>query len=503
MEPEQTTVVELLSAAASYPWGADSVERLTTHGAHVFLAGAFALKIKRAVSYPYMDFSTLERRREVLARELAINRGSAPDIYLTLLPITREPDGGLAIDGTGTPVEWALKMRRFDQDRLLAQIARREPIGLDLAWSIADAVATSHASAAIAGDADGPGRLLRDATQIEQDFASAPEDTAIPAMHLVELIRHRLGQNAALLAARAAAGLVRRCHGDLHLANIVMWQGRPTLFDAIEFDERIATVDVLYDLAFLLMDLEVSGQRAAANAVLAHYLWRTRRPEDLAALAVLPQMLALRAAIRAMVGRERATALNEKGWRYLAAAQDFMVPRAPRLVAIGGLSGTGKSTLGAALAPLFGMSPGALHLRSDLERKAQAGVEPTERLPSQAYSEAASQAVYGALYDQARRALAAGHGVVVDAVFAKPSEREAIAQVAQAANASFTGLWLAAPIDVLRARVAARTGDASDATPETVALQGRYDTGPVDWARLDAGSGPDAVRAAALSLLKV
>lgn len=502
MEDDQAEVVEFLARADAYPWPVDDVERHSTHGAIVFLAGPYALKIKRAVRFAYMDFSTLDLRRQVLERELAINQPHAPAIYLDLVAVTRESDGRLALAGKGEAVEWALRMRRFEQSSLLADIARREALAPSLCEAVADAIAASHAAAPVVPDAEGPARLVRDAAAIEGAFAAAGSDAvASCALQVAELARHSVALHARLLALRARDGLVRRCHGDLHLANIVLWGGKPTLFDAIEFDEQIATVDVLYDLAFLLMDLEVAGQRAAANRILARWLWRTRRIGDLEALAVLPAMLALRAGIRAMVALQRAGAAGPDVTRYLDGAARFIAPPPPCLVVIGGLSGTGKSTLGAAIAPLFGASPGALHLRSDLQRKALADIEPTDRLPASAYDAHSSAAVYGALIAQARRALAAGHAVIIDAVFADASERARVEALAIELGLPFSGLWLEAPHSALRSRVVARRGDASDATPEVVDAQRGYDTGAITWTRLDASGGPDAVEAAARGAL--
>jgi predicted kinase len=294
---------------------------------------------------------------------------------------------------------------------------------------------------------------------------------------------------------------VRRCHGDLHLNNVVLWHGRPVLFDALEFDDDLATIDTLYDLAFLLMDLDVRGQRQAANEVLNRYLWRSGAALDLRGLGALPLLLGLRSTVRAMVTAERAG--QQKGseaqarhrseaGRYLDAALAYLAPPLPQLIAVGGLSGTGKSTLARALAPEIGPSPGAVHLRSDLERKSLSGVGETTRLGPETYTEAAREQVYASLCEKMRHVLAADHAVIVDAVFASPEARVAIEQVAVDLGVPIRGLWLEATPDTLLARVAARAGDASDATPEVVRAQLGYETGAFSpaWIRLDAGASP-------------
>jgi predicted kinase len=303
------------------------------------------------------------------------------------------------------------------------------------------------------------------------------------------------------LNARAAAGLVRRCHGDLHLNNIVLWRGRPLLFDAMEFDEELATIDTLYDLAFLLMDLDKRNQRRIANMVLNRYLLRSGADLDLHGLEALPLFLGLRAAIRAVVTAERAqqepAEIGDRDRQtardYLNSANAYLAPVAPRLIVVGGLSGTGKSTLARALAPELGPAPGAVHLRSDLERKRLHGVAETVRLAPDAYTQGASDAVYAVLYEKARNVLTARHTVIVDAVFAKLEERVKIEAVAVELGVRFLGVWLTARPEELVGRVATRRGDASDATPDIVRrqLDWHVDPLPETWKELDASGSPE------------
>jgi predicted kinase len=290
---------------------------------------------------------------------------------------------------------------------------------------------------------------------------------------------------------RRTGGMTRRCHGDLHLGNICLVDGEPTLFDAVEFNDRIACCDLLYDLAFLVMDLWDRGHRRHANRALNRYLWRTG---DWDGIALLPLFLSCRAAVRAKTSAWAAAVQEgdgEAGRRrteagaYLDLALAALDRPAPGLLALGGLSGTGKTTLALALAPGRGPVPGALLLRSDVLRKQLAGVAFEQQLYRGAYTEASSAEVYDRLGGLAARALDAGLCAIADAVFLKPAEREAIEAVARTAGRSFAGLWLEAPRDTLEDRVETRSGDASDADAAVVELQAALDPGDVAWTRID------------------
>jgi aminoglycoside phosphotransferase family enzyme/predicted kinase len=500
---DQAEVIAFLSDPASYMPRPDRVVRCETHGALIFLAGDEAWKVKRAVRFPYMDFSTLAKRKAVCAHEVEINRRLAPELYLASVPITRTRAGRLELGGAGEPVEWAVRMRRFDQSDLLSRMAQAGPLPAEVTQALADAVFESHCATAPARDVAGAARFGRLVGSIEATLADVAGTLAADKLHeLRDSMTRALHGVAGILDARAAAGFVRRCHGDLHLNNIVLWNGRPLLFDAIEFDDDLATIDTLYDLAFLLMDLDIRSHRAEANAVLNRYLWRSGADLDLRGLRALPLFLGTRSAVRAMVTAERAA--QEQGadqmrerreaGRYLDAALAYLQPPAPRLIAVGGLSGTGKSTLARVLAPGIGPAPGAVHLRSDLERKSLLGVDETARLGPDAYTKAAAARVYAILNEKAGHVLAAGHAAVVDAVLANPEQRAEIEAAAARAGVPFIGLWLEAPPDSLVARVDARRGDASDATPDVVRQQLARGIGPLSarWTRVDASGNAAA-----------
>ena len=498
----QQQVFALLADPATHPatHGGAAVERIDTHAASVFLAGDRAFKVKRAVRFPFLDYSTLEKRKGACEAELEVNRAFAPDIYLRVVPITRAADGRLALDGDGTPVEWAVEMRRFDEKATLDHLADAGLIDAVLADALGRMVAAAHAGAPVV-EAEPWIRALADyVEQNDAAFRERPELFPGPDVDaLTHASRAAHGRIRPLLLARGGRGLIRRGHGDLHLGNIALIDGRPTLFDAIEFDPLVASGDVLYDLAFLLMDLVERGLTPAANIVFNRYLTETRRPGDLDALAGLPLFLSVRAAIRAKVTAaklEQAPAEGRAGIeasarKYFGFARALIAPAAPKLIAVGGLSGSGKSVLARALAPGIAPAPGAVVLRTDVERKTLFGKDEHEKLPADAYSADVTARVYAAVADKARRAVAVGHSAVVDAVFAKPQERAAIERCAQALGVPFHGLFLDADLATRIARVGARSRDASDADADVAHAQESYDLGALGWARVDASGTPE------------
>lgn len=496
---DQSEVVAFLANASTHE-GLE-VERIDTHSAIVFLAGRRALKLKRAVRFDYLDFSTAERRRDACEREVSINRRTAPSLYKGIVAITRGADGALALDGGGTAVDWAVEMERFDQDGLFDRLAAGGVLDLSLMEPLAAAVARLHLGAEHRPEHGGAAGMrwvvegnARGFAQEGRGILDAERCATLTAAASARIERH-----AALLDQRRQAGYVRQCHGDLHLRNIVLLDGRPVLFDAIEFNDRIACVDVLYDLAFLLMDLWRRRLPRHANAVANTYLAET---DDLEGPSLLPLFLSCRAAVRAKTSAttsavqqapERRREMAELAREYLEMALALLETPAPRLVATGGVSGSGKSTLALAIAPAVGAVPGAIVLRSDAIRKRLMGVSPRDPLGADAYTEETTTRVYDAMEARAGRLLRAGRSVVVDAACLRESDRARLEALAAAAGVLFQGLWLEAPEHVLLARVGQRTGDISDADAAVVRQQLAGRPQACGWTTLDAAAAPEAV----------
>ena len=492
-EAEQLETIALLR-------GLGFCTQITTHASHVFVYGERVLKLKRALRYAYLDFSTPEKRIADCERELAINRRFTPRLYLGLRRITRNADGVLQFDGAGETVDGVVEMRRFRDEDLFSRVVEEGRATPALVTCLAGVIAASHEAAEVAslGGADAFGQVLAlNESALRGSTPVSPE--RIEA--LCARLRAHLTRQAALLDARRSRGCVRRCHGDLTLRNICLFEGEPALFDALEFDEDLATIDVLYDLAFPLMDLWRMGACDLANLLFNRYL-DARDEAD--GLPLLPLFMATRAVVRAHVtaalAREAPERLAE-AQLYFDLAENLMEPRQPLLVALGGFSGSGKSMLSAHLASALGPAPGARIHATDRIRKALHGVAATDKLPPQAYAPEVSARVYAREREACAVTLRAGHGCIAEAVFDRAQDRAAIEAVALAAGVPFAGFWLEAPVEVLAQRIAGRRGDPSDADEAVMRAQVARGNEDARWMRLDAGQGVEAMVGEVLRLM--
>lgn len=503
---DQRAVVAFLSAPGT--WGIlEPVEIIQTHISDVFLAGNRAYKMKRAVKLPYVDFSTLQRRLQACRDELSLNSLTAPDLYLGVRRITRGSDGRLALDGAGELVEVVVEMVRFQQEALFDRMATDDKLTLPLMTATARAISRFHRLAPVIASSSGSENIAHVLAINDAGFRTSRIFSENEISSIMVALEKRLDEHAAILDRRARAGRIRRCHGDLHLRNICLLDGEPRLFDCIEFNPQIATTDVLYDLAFLLMDLWHLGFRVHANWVMNRYL---DEAQDEDGLSLLPFFMATRAAVRAHVTatqaseaeRQKASSLEAEARSYYKLALELLEKSPARLVAIGGLSGSGKSTLADALAPVLGPAPGARVIESDRIRKALHDVPAETTLPPAAYCPEVSKKVYAEMALRAAVILGQGGCAVVDGVFERRDDRLSVERAATEADAPFLGAWLQASPLLLWERVSGRAAGVSDADTEVLARQLAREPKEVEWLHLDAAKAVDRNVDVLLSLVR-
>lgn len=458
--------------------------RIDTHVSTVWLAGDFAYKIKKPVRLSFLDFSTLERRRHFLQEELRLNRRTASGLYLDLLPVTgteQEPRLG----GAGEPVEWVLRMRRFPDGALLSELAARGellPVHVDwLAAHVADFHRSLPALPAQALPAKDVVAWTRESLDEAGSSASRPPSVTLERVRaLRERLLARLDSQSGWRSRRAQGGFLRECHGDLHLANLVLWQGGVVAFDAIEFEPALRCIDLVNDVAFAFMDLLAWGLPDLAWRLVNGYVERTG---DFDGLSGLRSFASYRALVRAKVALLSG---QPQGFlRYWQLAESLAAdPPPPRLLLVMGLSGAGKSTLAAIAAEQLG----AVRLRSDVERKRLHGLAPTDRggQALQLYGQQATRRTYARLGELAEGLLAAGHSVVVDAALLRQAEREALRELALRSGRPFLLLECVATPARMEQRLAERAAadsDASDAGVEVLRRQrGSAEPVPATWA---------------------
>ncbi|HET7763964.1 MAG TPA: AAA family ATPase [Burkholderiales bacterium] len=480
MEGEPDRILAALHEPGCYPHPADRIELIETHISRVFLAGDYAYKVKKPVSLAFLDFGTLEARRFYCEEELRLNRRTAADLYLRVVPITRGPSG-VRVDGEGEPIEYALEMRRFPQEALADSLARRRGLGAPQIDAIAAAVADFHAAIPAAPDGSEHGTPERVAatalasfTQLDAYVADAAQKEALGELR--EWTAREGERLRGVFAARKRDGFVRECHGDLHLGNIAFLEGRPVPFDCIEFDPALRWIDVINEVAFLAMDLFEHGLSPAAWRVLNAYLGATG---DYAGVRVLRYYLVYRAMVRALVacirehqpgsavGQGRA---HREFWTYLALARSLAAPRRPALMLMHGLSGSGKTTVSQTLLEELG----AVRVRSDVERKRlhglAAGARTRAGLSGGIYAPESTRLTYDRLKSAARDIVESGYRAIVDAAFLRRAERDAFRTLARDAGAAFLIVACEAPQEVLRERVATREKAARDASEAGAAV---------------------------------
>jgi aminoglycoside phosphotransferase family enzyme/predicted kinase len=497
-EPLHPPLIAGLLRPDAYSHPADSIRLSETHISWVLLAGAFAYKIKKPVDFGFLDFSTLPRRRFFCGEELRLNRRYAPDLYLAVLPITGSPEQP-RMGGPGPALEYAVQMRRFDEALLFDWLVHEHRLLPEYLDRLAETLADFHASIARAALDDPHGLPDHQRQAAELNFSRIrplldnPEDIAkLDALQV--WTRDEYSRRESLMQRRKSEGFIRECHGDLHLGNIVLIDRRPTLFDGIEFNEDLRWIDVLSELAFLVMDLEAHGAGSLAWRLLNRYLEITG---DYRGLPLFDYFRAYRAMVRAKIAQlaraqtedsGRTTELLARYRSYVGYGLELIQPRKPRLFITHGLSGSGKSHLAAHLAERL---PG-IRLRSDVERKRLAGLAAEARTGSPPagglYGADMTAKTYSHLAELAGLLLDAGHSVIVDATFLKREQREEQRRIAKRCGAEFLILNCRAPMELLRERIRARTLAGNDPSEADLAVLREMMSGVGRWRSIWVGN---------------
>jgi hypothetical protein len=463
--------VDELLASTAYPHAVAHLRLHHTHISWIVLTGPYAYKIKKPVQFPFLDASTLERRRWLCEEELRLNRRFAPDLYIDVVPITREGNR-LVVGGPGEPVEYAVRMHQFDPSQELAALLDERAVTPGDMNSIARQVAMSHLRAAVApadslfGSFEKARAPMLDNFTLLRSQLQDPEEFR-QVERLAGWCTDSLARLEPEIRARLRSGMVRECHGDLHARNIVRWRQQWFPFDCLEFDPDLRWIDVISDVAFLYMDL-VSRHRAdLACEFLSRYLEGTG---DYAGLRLLPLYAAYFALVRAKVDALDAAnatttqleALKARLAQRLAAAMRFMAQRPPALVLMHGVSGSGKSWFSERLVPAIG----ALRIRSDLERKRLPGMAPaherTAGVGEGDYAAASVHRTYQRLAECAEAALDGGCNVIIDATFLERAHRDLFRALARRRLCSFLIVSCSADTVTLGARIDRRAGSGLD-----------------------------------------
>lgn len=478
-------LVDALRDPSRYPHAVGSVAVIETHISVVLLAGDYAYKFKKPVDFGFLDFRSLEARRHYCEEELRLNRRTAPDLYLSVVTVTGTAADPV-LDGSGDPIEFAVKMRRFEDDALLDRMAKRGSLRADQVDAVAAMIADFHERIERA-TADSPHGLPADAlAAAEQNVAQMLPLAGSDALRqrldrLGRWTREAFARVAGVMQERRNKGFVRECHGDLHLGNIAWIDGAPVAFDGIEFNAGLRWIDVMSEVAFVVMDLAGHGQTSLAWRCLDRYL---EHSGDHGGMRVLRFHLVYRAMVRAKIAALRGhqadvdTAERDRQARamevHLSLAERLSVPARPAILITHGLSGSGKSTVAAAL-----VAAGAgIRVRSDVERKRLYGAGPAGSRPAVdpaiLYGAEATRRTYAHLLSVARAVAPSGWPVIVDAAFLRRDERRAFRALAADLGAAFAILSCTAPEAVLRTRVRqrARAGrDPSDADEAVLSRQ--------------------------------
>lgn len=513
---DQSSIIEALSRPETY--GLKSSHKVyvkETNISELFLTGEKAYKLKRGIKYPYVDYSTPEKRLLACEKEMRICDIFAPGLCLGVEKVVADRKGRVML-GKNCPepapevLDYVLVMHEFTEEMLFDHMADKGDLDRFEMMDTAEAIFSAHQKAAptmrrkgaeiISGRIQENNMMLR---SFVPDIFDAEDIDALESNQLKEL-----ETNEKLLNNRCEEGQIRWCHGDLTLRNIAMWDGKVTLFNPIEFNDDLAQIDVLYDFAFLLIDMESKGLRRLASILFNHYMAFSA---DWEGIPALPLFLSCRAAVNAYVFAQRSVEVKDrhesnllanKAYEHLVIARRFLDREKPILIACGGLSGSGKSRIGREVAPFVGRPPGAVILRDDVLRKNMYNMQLEEFLDESAYTPENEAKVFDKLCEECRRVLKTGQSVVADALFHDEKHRQKIEELAREMKVGFQGIWADAPLEVRVQRVASRVRNPSDVkTADVLERQLDIDVGYISWEKIDTSGERMATLAQVRTLL--
>jgi hypothetical protein len=457
---------------------AEPIQLIQTHVSYVLLTGEYAYKVKKPVNFGFLDFSTLEKRHHFCQEELRLNQRGAAELYLDVLPITQTGDK-YTLKGTGEPVEYLVKMRQFPEGSLFSDLFDQGNLTEKLLERLAQVLAKFHAKGEINDYIRSFGQVSQIRIAIDENYEQTESYIGGPQTQQQfdetrQATDHLFAEQEALFNSRLDNNWIRECHGDVHLRNIALWNDEILLFDCIEFNEPFRFVDVMFDVAYIVMDLDARDRRDLSNLFLNAY---AEQMGDWEGLQVLPLYLSRQSYVRAKVTSFLLSdpsipeavkqSSSETAARYYRLAWEYTKPRQGSLTLMSGLSGSGKSTVARHLAH----QTGAIHIRSDAVRKHLAGIPLDERGENNLYTPEMSQKTYDRLLDLGITLANQGYSVILDAKYDRQPLRQAVISEAQTHQLPLKILYCTAPLSVLQERLRDRTGDVSDATADLLPSQ--------------------------------
>ncbi len=513
---DQSLIVEALSRPEAYD--KKSVEKVLvkeTNISYTFLTGQKAYKLKKGVKYPYVDYSTIEKRHQACLKEFEICERYTQAFCYGVQEVVQDKKGRIFLrsacaDKKAEVIDYVLEMEEFHENMLFENMVDKGDLDRFEMMDTAELIFNQQEKSEIVSDRDGVDiikkRIIENNAMIRCFVPEIFDEEDVDEMEKAQL--EALEKHQALLRQRGKDGKIRSCHGDLTLRNLALWHSQVISLNPVEFNDEISQIDTLYDFAFLLVEMESKGVRRLASILFNHYMALTA---DWNGIPVLPLFLSCRAAVNAYVFAQRSSEMKDKqdailmanrAYEQFVIARRFLVSQEPMLLACGGLSGSGKSRIGRESAPFIGNPPGAVILRDDVLRKNLLKTSLESQMDTAQYTPELESKVFEALCEEARRVLLSGQSVVTDALFHNEAQRKAIEALAKEIGVPFQGIWVDAPLDVRAERVMSRKRNPSDVkTIEELKKQLDVDVGKISWNKVDTSGDRMATLTQVRSLL--